>query len=137
MARGEIAVDDQARIAAAVADAERATGLEICVAVCKPGPESTRAQAERAFDRLGLTQRPAVFVIVLPRARKVEVVTSAVARSRLSDEDCAAAVNAMVVRFADGDIAGGVTQGLAVLADRAGPGESAADQAELPDMLDA
>lgn len=137
MARGEISHDDQARIAAAAAVAERATGLEMCVAVCKPGAESTRAQSERAFDRLGLTARPAVLVAVLPRARKVEVVTSALARARLSDDDCAAAVAVMVERFAEGDIAGGVTQGLAVLAERAGAGESGTDQAELPDVVQA
>ncbi|HVE93321.1 MAG TPA: TPM domain-containing protein [Acidimicrobiales bacterium] len=137
MARGEITSDEQVRIATAVAAAERDTGLEMCVAVCKPGAESTRTQAERAFRRLELPSRPAVLVIVLPRARKVEVVTSAVARTRLSDDDCAAAVAVMVDRFAENDIAGGVEAGLVALATRAGARGEASDQTELPDVIEA
>ncbi len=137
MARGELTPDAQARVAAAVAAAEAHTGLEICLVVCRPRPESTRTQAERAFRRLGLTNRPAVLVMVLPRARKVEVLTSTDARARLSDEDCAVAVDAMVESFGAGDLAGGIEAGLAVVAYRAGGSADAADQTELPDVVEA
>ena len=137
MAHGELNPSAQARVAAAVAAAERHTGLEISVVVCRPGPESTRAQAERAFRRLGLSARPGVLVMVLPRARKVEVLTSQESSVRLSDQDCSVAVEAMVESFKDDDLAGGIEAGLAVVAYRAGAGANAPGQAELPDVVEA
>jgi len=137
VARGELTPEAQARVAAAVAEAERHTGLELCVVVCKPGPASTRTQAEHAFRRLGLAARPGLLVMVLPRARKVEILTSDEARSRVSDLDCSTAVDAMVESFKAGGLAAGIEAGLAVSAFRAGRGDDAQGQAELPDVVEA
>jgi len=136
VARGELAAEAQARVAAAVADVEQHTGLEVCVVVCRPGPESTRAQADRTFRRLGLAARPGVLLMVLPRARKVEILTSGDARLRLSDHDCAAAVEAMVESFKAADLAAGIEAGLAIIQGRVGLGQDAADQTELPDVVE-
>lgn len=123
---------DRARIHTAVDGAERATGLQLCVAVCAPVDAPPRQQAEAAFARLGTLQRPAALIMVLPEARRVEVVTGA--GSPLTDVDCERAVSAMTASFAAGDIEAGIESGLQVLVAAAGPGGP--EGAELPDIVD-
>ena len=138
MARGERARLDRAQLAAAVAAAERACGLEICVVVCQASAEPPRQQAERAFTRLALAGRPGVLVLLLPDTRNIEIVTSAEARRRVSDVDCERAASAMIPALARGDVAEGVAAGLEVIASAAGPGSGAepGDAGELPDLVD-
>ncbi|MDP9389559.1 MAG: DUF5130 domain-containing protein [Actinomycetota bacterium] len=119
----------------AVAEAEEATGLQLCVYV-GPAEGDSRARAEELFVAAGLDTRPAVLVLVAPSEHRVEVVTAPSVRSRLDDATCAAAVERMTGRFAAGDLAGGLVAGVRFLADAAGRGTGPPDAVELPDLLD-
>lgn len=138
MARGDALRVDRARVADAVARAERTTGLEICVAVCPPAGTAPREQAEQAFARLGLDTGPGVLVLVVPESRSLEIVTSAAAQGRVSDIECERAASAMSTQFASGDLAAGIELGLDVIVSAAGPGTGAnpGDEGELPDLID-
>ena len=78
---------------------------------------------------------PAVLLLVAPPQRKVEVVTAPAVRERIPDEAAAEAVTAMVERFRDGDLSGGLIAGIERLATAAGPGTAGPDDEELPDVL--
>ena len=125
-------------MAAAVAEAERTTGLEICVAVCEPTGLAPRQQAEQAFARLGLDTGPGVLVLVVPESRSLEILTSPAAQARVSDVECERAASAMTARFASGDLTAGIEAGLEVIVAAAGPGAGAnpGDPGELPDLID-
>jgi uncharacterized membrane protein YgcG len=76
-----------------------------------------------------------VLLVVDPPHRHVEVVTGPQVVERISDDDAARAVEAMVERFAGGDLVGGVIAGVERLAEVAGPGEAHPDDTDLPDVL--
>jgi uncharacterized membrane protein YgcG len=67
----------------------------------------------------------AVLVLVDPDARQLEIVTNAIARRRVDDQACALAALSMTTSFTVGDLAGGVVNGLRMLADAAGRKEPA------------
>lgn len=122
------------RIARAVETAERWTGLQFCVYL---GPTETDplAHARAMMTGLGLAERPAVLVLVAPEARRLEIVTSEQAAQRIDDREARLAALAMSSSFGVGDVAGGVAEGVRLLAQAAGPGERSG--ADLPDLLDA
>ena len=60
-----------------------------------------------------------VLLMVDPDARVIEVVTGAAVRATLSDAQVELAVMAMQAEFASGDELGGLTRGLAMLAEHA------------------
>ena len=122
----------QARIARAVDLAERACGLQFCVYV-GPGEADMRAQAEALLAETGLVARPAVLVLVAPPQRHFEIVTSPAAAGRLADRSCAMAAVSMSASFRVGDIAGGIAEGVRLMAQYAGPGDETGT--ELPDVL--
>ena len=124
-----------AQVAAAVDAAEELTGLQFCVYL-GPTEDDARAHAERLFVDAGLHSRPAVLLLVAPPERRVEIVTAPDARQRISDQACQAAIEAMTVDFKAGDFAGGISTGIAHLAAIAGPGVAAADNTELPDIIE-
>ena len=116
--------------------AEQATGLQICVYL-GPTEDDARAHAERIFVDAGLHARPAVLLLVAPSERRVEIVTAAAVRDRISDQACQAAIEAMTVDFKAGDFAGGISTGVAHLATVAGPGTApASDDGDLPDIIE-
>jgi Domain of unknown function (DUF5130) len=80
------------------------------------GPD-TRTRAEELHDSLGEWADDAVLVAVSPGQRVVEVVTGCRAANRLPDRGCKLAVENMVSMFKDGDLAGGLSSGLRMLAD--------------------
>lgn len=123
---------DRQKVARAVDDAERATGLQLAVYV---GPVDTdpHEQAERLLQESGALAAPAVLLLVVPELRRVEIRTSPTARERVSDETAAAAIAAMTPLLAEGDLVGGVKSGLNLIAAAAGP--SAEEGPELPDVL--
>jgi uncharacterized membrane protein YgcG len=125
---------DRAGVAAAVAAAEEATGLQLCV-YDGPAHGSTRRHAERLLRAAGARSRPAVMLYVAPAARKVECVVARHATGRISDLDAQRAVEAMLPRFRDGELAEGLRQGLRVLAEAAGPPRGDEGEEELPDVL--
>jgi uncharacterized membrane protein YgcG len=124
------------RVEIAVDEAERETGLQFCVYLGPSGASGSRAHAERLFVDAGLDTRPAVLVMVDPENRRVEVVTAPDARSRVDDEAARRAVDAMTVKFAKGNLSGGIVAGIRHLAEAAGAGEAAPGSEELPDVVD-
>lgn len=139
MARGDRASqglppEDRRAIERAVDTAEERTGLQFCVYI-GPSGENARAHAESMFVEAGLDQRPAVLVLVAPGEHRVEIVTAAEIRGRLTDEACARALDDMTPAFKEGRFAAGLERGLARLADEAGPGTAGPDDTELPDVI--
>lgn len=85
---------------------------------------------------LGHTDVPAVLLLVAPEQRRLEIVTSAAARTRVTDRHCALVATSMTASFAVGDIVGGVCIGVQMLAQYAGPpARDWRPEPELPDVL--
>jgi uncharacterized membrane protein len=122
------------RIARAVDRAEEWTGLQFCVYL-GPTEDDPVAQAHALMDDLGLAERPAVLILVAPEARQLEIVTSPAAAERIENREARLAALSMSASFGVGDVAGGVAEGVRLLAQAAGQGR--ATGAELPDLLDA
>ena len=122
------------RIARAVHDAEEWTGLQFCVYL-GPTEDDPRKQADALMARTGLAEAPAVLLLVAPEARRLEIVTSPLAAERIHDREAQLAAMAMSSSFGVGDVAGGVSEGIRLLAQAAGRG--APTGIELPDLLDA
>ncbi|HVF05423.1 MAG TPA: DUF5130 family protein [Frankiaceae bacterium] len=122
----------RARVARAVRHAEEWTGLEFCVYL-GPVDGDPRAQAETMMDDLGLREDPAVLLVVVPEARRFEIVTSPAADERVPAHAAQLAALAMSASFGVGDIAGGIAEGVRLLADAAGRG--ARTGRDLPDVL--
>lgn len=120
------------RIERAVDLAERTSGLQFCVYV-GPAEGDLRAAAETMLaERCGL-DRPAVTVLVSPPRRQFEIVPSPVAAQRLPDHAAPLAAAAMTASFGVGDVAGGIAEGVRLLAQYAGRGAESGP--ELPDLL--
>jgi len=118
----------------AVDRAERMCGLQFSVFL--GGVEAApRAVAESLMTELGLLTRPAVLMLVAPPQRRFEIVTAPDARERISDHECQIVAASMSASFAVGDITGGVCEGLRLLAQYAGPGDTERIEDELPDVL--
>lgn len=135
MARGDLTPSQAARVHHAVAAAEGATGLQLCVVLCQPQGDPRR-QAERVFAQMGLRTRPAVLLAVVPDTHRIEIVTSPAAAGRVSDDDCRAAVAALATAVkASEDLADGVEAALGVITGAAGRGR--ADGTNVPNVLHA
>jgi len=131
-----LTIRQRKRVERAVDVAENLTGLQICVFIGSvEGERDPRAHAEALFVQAGLHARPAVLLLVAPPQRKVEIVTAPAVRERIPDGAAREAVAAMVERFKDGDLAGGLVAGVEQLAATAGPGTPGPDDEELPDVL--
>lgn len=122
------------RVARAVRAAEEWCGLQFCVYL-GPTEDDPLAHAHALMHELGLAEAPAVLLLVAPEARRLEIVTSPAAARRISDHEARLAALSMSASFGVGDVAGGVAEGVRLLAQAAGPG--ARGGADLPDLLDA
>ncbi|MGH3796530.1 MAG: DUF5130 family protein [Pseudonocardiaceae bacterium] len=107
-----------ADVDAALATATRRTGLYISIYLGGLG-DDTRARAEELLDSTGKQAGNAVLVAVSPGQRVVEVVTGPQARGRLTDRGCKVAVMSMVASFEQGDLGGGLVNGLRTIVDQA------------------
>jgi hypothetical protein len=103
-----------------LARVSRTVGLHFSVYLGDLGPD-TRSRAEELHDLMGHQADNAVLVAVSPGQRVVEVVTGGKAYHRLPDRGCKLAVESMVAAFKEGDLAGGLTAGLRILADNTDP----------------
>jgi uncharacterized membrane protein len=117
VARGELSHQAQARIHRAVVAAERATGLELALAVTKVPDAKTGEHAQRAFAHHGLHHRPTVMILLSLGHRKVEVVTSPDAARVLDDAAAHRVVAAITAAMPHDGVAHAVERGLAVLID--------------------
>ena len=143
MARGsnkreELTKSERVRINNVIAQAEEDTGLEFCL-IFGSKPESVaREEAERAFAKLGLRERPGVMIQVVPHARTLELVTSEEAQQRITDNDCDEAVRLMTGVFSTGDIVGGLERGVMFLAEQAGGDKDGEGRhrSDLPNVVD-
>ena len=101
----------------AIRDAETVCRYEFSVFVGASEGE-TRPFAHRLHATLTAPER-SVLVMVDPSARIVEIVTGAEVRRDLEDGEVKLAALSMQTAFAAGDLVGGITQGLMMLADHA------------------
>ncbi|GAA3836208.1 MULTISPECIES: DUF5130 family protein [Amycolatopsis] len=108
-----------ARLDEALTLASRETGLDFSVYLGELGSES-RARAEELHARIEPDSANAVLIAVSPGERVVEIVTGSDAIRRLPDRGAKLAVMSMVASFKEGDLIGGLTSGLRMLADQAG-----------------
>lgn len=108
-----------ARLDEALTMSSRETGLRFTLYVGDLGPR-TRVTAEEMHGRSGANPADAVLIAVSPGQKVVEVVTGAAAGRRLPDRACALAVLSMTTSFANGDLVGGIVNGLRQLSDQAG-----------------
>lgn len=76
-----------------------------------------RAHAESLFERL---TDSSVLVAVSPGQRCVHIVTGEASARRLPNRACALAALTMRATFSNGDLTGGIVNGLRMLADSAG-----------------
>ena len=95
------------------------TGLLFTLWVGALGARS-RDRAEDLHASLGDSAPDAVLVAVSPGERVVEVVTGDESSRRVDDQGAKIAVGSMVSRFTEGDLVGGIVEGLRVLGDHAG-----------------
>ncbi len=107
---------DHVREAIAAARAE--TGLWFSVYI-GPAEGDVREHAMRLHAALGDAAAEAVLVLIEPAARRVEIVTGATASRRLDDRAAALASLSMATSFAGGDLAGGVINGVRMMAQAA------------------
>ena len=101
----------------AIRDAETVSRFEFSVFVGASEGE-TRPFAERLHATLTAPER-SVLVMVDPAARILEIVTGSEVRRDLDDNEVNLAALAMQTAFAAGDLVGGITQGLMMLAEHA------------------
>ncbi len=80
----------------------------------------TRERAEELHATLGDAAADTVLIAVSPGERVVEVVTGEESVRRVDDQGAKIAVGSMVSRFTEGDLVGGIVEGLRVLGDHAG-----------------
>ena len=78
-----------------------------------------RKHARQLLTTIPEPDRAHVLVFVSPGQRHLEVVTNAAARHRISDEACALAVLSMTTSFSVGDLAGGIVNGVRMVAEAA------------------
>lgn len=106
------------RLDEALTMCSRETGLRFSVYLGDLG-EDPNHRVARLHDSLEGSAE-AVLVAVSPGQRVVEVLTGAAARTRLPDNGAKLAIMSMVASFKEGDLLGGLLNGLRMLADAAG-----------------
>lgn len=117
MPSGEFSASQRHDIDRAIRAAETASRYEFSVYVGSFDGER-RAFAERLHGALVSPDR-SVLIAIDPAQRLLEVVTGTVVRRDLADESVTLAAVAMQSAFSAGDLVGGITRGVAMLADAA------------------
>lgn len=126
---------ERQRIAAAVDSAEEATGLQFLVYIGR-SRRDTRKHAEKLLVNKGLVDHRGVLLLVSPKRRAVELVTSPEARARVSDDAAKNIVDMMIPALRKGDWVTGLELGLSALSEAAGPlPDGQTPSPEMPDIL--
>lgn len=115
MAAGEFSDGDRFTIDKAIRAAEQTSRYEFSVFVGQSRGES-REFAQRLHGASVAPDR-SVLVMVDPEARLIEVVTGDVVRRTLTDAEVDLAIVQMRSAFAEEDLVGGLTRGIAQLAE--------------------
>lgn len=106
-----------------IAAAERVTGLRFAVYLGELGADlggDVDTGAREAHAALGAEAPVAALLAVSPGQRVVQVVTGGEAARRISDRSARLAVLATVASVSQGDLLGGLVNGIRTLADQAG-----------------
>lgn len=121
MAAGEAFTREQHdRLERARRGAESQTGMRFWLRVGEIDA-NVRLEAEHWLANLiGSTRDEAVLLLVMPGARRVEVMTTQFAKRRITDSAAGLAVLSMTSAFAVGDLIGGIVNGFRQLSDAAG-----------------
>lgn len=133
---------DVARIERALEEAEQKSSGEIRVSVAPLFWGSVRAEAERAFERLGMTntkERNGVLFFVVPSRRRFVVLGDEGIHRKVGDDFWRAVVDAVTRKFHQGDFTGGLVDGIHAVGDRLAehfPHAGEADVNELPNTVD-
>ena len=118
MPAGDAFTPDQLHdIERAVRNADAASGLHFSVYVGGADSE-TRPFANRLLAQLDDPDN-SVLVYVDPPGRRLEVLTGARAKRRLTDAECGLAALTMQASFAAGDLTGGIVTGVQQLGEHA------------------
>ncbi len=105
-------------IVRAIERAEQQTGLRVSVYVGELHGEP-REYAQRLHGALEGNPADALLIAVDPGAQRLEIVTGANARRRADDRQCKLAALTMTSAFSGGELAGGIADGIRMLADQA------------------
>jgi len=116
-----------ARLDEALTLASRESGIDFTVYLGELGGD-TRVAAERLHASLGRRAKASVLIALSPGERVVEIVTGAAAFTRLPDRGAKLAVMSMVASFKEGDLIGGLVNGLRMMADQVGSARSKLNQ---------
>jgi hypothetical protein len=106
------------RLDEALRVADQVTGLNFSIYL-GPLEDPSREAAAKLHAQTRNPQR-AVLIAVSPDQRKLEIITGADARRRISDRDAKLAGLSMAASFGGGDLAGGLMIGIDQLASHAG-----------------
>lgn len=117
MGVGEFNGAERFQIDEAIRAAEQVSRFEFSVFVGRSGPDS-RGFATQLHSALVAPDR-SVMIMLDPAARVLEIVTGAVVRRSLTDQEVELAALQMRTSFADGDLVGGLRRGIQMLADHA------------------
>ena len=106
---------DEAKLVAAIADAESKTSGEIRVFLSHHKPADAVAAAQRAFDKLGMARtrhRNGVLIFVAPKARKFAVIGDAGVHQHCGDEFWKALADEMSGHFRKAEFTTGIIHGI-------------------------
>ncbi|MEV4278095.1 DUF5130 family protein [Actinoplanes xinjiangensis] len=106
------------RLDEALRVADQVTGLHFSIYL-GPLEDPSRETAAKLHAQTRHPQR-SVLIAVSPNQRKLEIITGADARRRISDRDAKLAGLSMAASFGGGDLAGGLMIGIDQLASHAG-----------------
>jgi len=106
---------ERARVAQALADAERGTTGRIAVRVIGHDTHDAFEHAKREFERQGMHRHEhgnAALILVAPKSRKFAVIGDAALHERVGDAFWQRTVDEMRDRFAQGAVADGIVAGI-------------------------
>ena len=132
---------DHSLVVAAIGDAERRTSGEIRVVVSRGKIADPVVEAQRQFERLGMTRtqrRNGVLILFAPRSRTFAVIGDTAIHEKCGDRFWRELAAAMTEHFKRGDFTTGLVHGI----DRAGAllaehfPRASDDRNELPDDVE-
>jgi uncharacterized membrane protein len=132
---------DHPRVVSAIGAAERKTSGEICIVVSRRKITEPVAEAQKQFERLGMTNtqhRNGVMILLAPRSRTFAVIGDTAVHEKCGDAFWRELADAMGEYFKRGDFTAGLVHGIeragALLAEHFP--RAADDRNELPDEIE-